>query len=233
MHTADWQDTGIGVASIVASKHHVETVTAEWLGLGNLSSGGTDHRDIQNSYGPWHLKPPPLWATHWMLPEKGTQPSSSHEGSSALTENEMSSDKKHGRVSTCPFFWAMKMCLPARRDGTVQPLQSESSTRICIVCGCINIWEKLWSLICQNCAQLLFGDNLLWIRLFPTQGNHSHHTYFTNRVTSAVTSPCLAEGHVGELDDLAGKVLDVLHVHLHDVLRSSDAKGLRWACVKR
>lgn len=42
-----------------------------------------------------------------------------------------------------------------------------------------------------------------------------------------LTSPCLAEGHVGELDDLAGKVLDVLHVHLHDVLRSSDAKGLR------
>lgn len=56
------------------------------------------------------LKPPPLWATHW-ISEKGTQPSSSREGSSALTENEMSSDKKHGRVSTCPFFWAMKMCL--------------------------------------------------------------------------------------------------------------------------
>lgn len=132
-----------------------------------------------------------------------------------------------------PFFERWKCAWP-RRDGTVQPLQSESSTRICIVCGCINIWEKLWSLICQNCAQLLFGDNLLWIRLFQHRETiHTILTYFTNRVTSAVTSPCLAEGHVGELDDLAGKVLDVLHVHLHDVLRSSDAKGLRWACVKR
>ena len=31
-----------------------ETLTAEWLGLGNLSSGGTDHRHIQNSCGPLH-----------------------------------------------------------------------------------------------------------------------------------------------------------------------------------
>lgn len=84
-----------------------------------------------------------------------------------------------------PFFERWKCAWP-RRDGTVQPLQSESSTRICIVCGCINIWEKLWSLICQNCAQLLFGDNLLWIRLFPTQGNHSHDTYLLHQ-----------QGHIG------------------------------------